>query len=172
MPAPTLHTPRATLRPHVLSDMDGFEAFYASTRASFMDAPKSRTHLWYGLSSEVGSWDLMGFGAWAIDVDGDLAGQVAITHPPHFPERELGWILFDGFEGRGYAFEAATVALHWAWEQGMPTLVSYIDHRNTRSIALARRLGAELDPQAATYDDVDVVYRHSPDTDGGPEAYA
>lgn len=173
MPAPILETPRLRLRPHVLSDIDAFAAFYKGDRAVHMDSPQNQTHLWYGFSSEIGSWDLIGFGGWAIDTkDGQLIGQVAITQPPHFPEREIGWILFDGFERQGFALEAATVALHWAWEQGMETLVSYIEKTNVRSIALANRLGATLDPTAQTYDDADLVYRHRPDADGTPEAYA
>lgn len=173
MPAPILETPRLRLRGHVLSDMEAFAAFFKGERAALVDSPQNKTHLWYGFSSEVGSWDLMGFGGWAIETrEGQLIGQIAITHPPHFPEREIGWILFDGFEGQGFATEAATAALHWAWEQGMDTLVSYIERSNTRSIALAERLGAVLDPEAKNYDDEDVVYRHRPDADGNPEAYA
>ena len=41
------------------------------------------------------------------------------------------------------------------------SLVSYIDARNTRSIALAKRLGATPDPAAARHEDGDVVYRHA-----------
>ena len=92
---------------------------------------------------------------------GTLAGQVAVIHPPHFPETEIGWILFDGHEGQGIAFEAAKLALDYTWSTIQPaSLVSYIDHRNTRSIALAERLGATRDDAAEKYDDVDVVYRH------------
>ncbi|MGH1415567.1 MAG: GNAT family N-acetyltransferase [Pelagimonas sp.] len=173
MPAPILDTPRLRLRPHVMSDFDAFATFFEGPRAAHMDKPQNPTHLWYGLSSEVGSWDLVGIGGWAVETrDGQLIGQVAITQPPHFAEREIGWILFDGYEGQGYAAEAATAALHWAWRQGMETLVSYIEKDNARSIALAERLGATLDPNGETYDDDDLVYRHSPDTDGNPEAYA
>jgi RimJ/RimL family protein N-acetyltransferase len=39
--------------------------------------------------------------------------------------------------------------------------VSYIDRNNSRSIALAERLGAVPDPDAATPDNSDdLVYRH------------
>ena len=105
----------------------------------------------------------MGHGGWAIETtEGALAGQVAITKPPHFAETEIGWILFDGFEGRSLAFEAARLALDWAWSAlPLSTLVSYIDAGNARSIALAERLGAVMDPKAARHDDRDVVYRHS-----------
>lgn len=173
MPAPILETPRLRLRPHVMSDMDAFAAFFEGSRAKHVNSPQNKTHLWYGFSSEIGSWDLVGFGGWAVETkDGQLIGQVAITQPPHFPEREIGWILFDGYEGKGYALEATTAALHWAWEQGMETLVSYIENTNERSISLANRLGATLDTSAENYDAEDLVYRHRPDADGTPEAYA
>lgn len=178
MPAPILHTPRLTLRPHVLSDMDPFWDFHQSDRAAYVGRPKTLTHQWYGIASEVGSWDLMGHGGWAVDLhDGRFIGQVAITQPPHFPEREIGWIFFDGHEGNGYATEAATAALLWAWSDlGADTLVSYIHPDNARSIALATRLGAQHDPDAPLPKGETAqetrVYRHSPDSDGNPEAYA
>jgi RimJ/RimL family protein N-acetyltransferase len=177
MTAPVIETPRLRLRPHRMDDMDAFWAFYQTPRAAFMGVPKNRTHLFYGLSSEVVSWDWMRHGGWAIDtLDGDFIGQVAIAQPPHFPEREIGWTLFDGHEGKGFAFEAASAALNWAWDQGYDTLVSYITPENTRSRALAERLGAVLDAGAPLPDgetpEETVVYRHSPDSDGSPEAYA
>ncbi|MEM8731089.1 MAG: GNAT family N-acetyltransferase [Pseudomonadota bacterium] len=161
--APTIETPRARLRPHVLEDMEAFWTFYQSPRAAYVDAPESRSDLWYKFASEIGSWDLCGYGGWAIETrDGRFAGQIAIIQPPHFPELELGWFLFDGFEGQGLAFETAAAARDYAFETLMvSTLVSYVDQRNTRSRALAERLGARLDPDAATFDDGDVVYRHS-----------
>ncbi|KUF09451.1 GNAT family N-acetyltransferase [Pseudoponticoccus marisrubri] len=178
MPAPILHTPRLTLRPHLRSDMDTFWTFFQGDRAGYVSAPATRSQLWYGFASEVGSWDLMGHGGWGVDLkDGTFIGQVAIGQPPHFPELEIGWIVFDGHEGQGYAQEAATAALHWAWGAlPIDTLVSYIHPGNTRSIALAERLGAQHDPDAPRPDGETpaetLVYRHRPDADGSPEAYA
>ncbi|MFZ5964587.1 GNAT family N-acetyltransferase [Thalassococcus sp. BH17M4-6] len=175
--APVISTARLRLRPHRMDDLEPFWAFYQTPRAAYVGAPKTRTHLFYGLSSEVVSWDWMGHGAWAIDsAEGELIGQVAITRPPHFPEREIGWTLFEGHEGKGYAFEAATAALNWAWAEGFDTLVSYITPENAPSIALAERLGATHDSAAALPDgetaEETVVYRHMPDADGSSEAYA
>ena len=160
--APTITTEHLNLRAHRASDMDAFWDFYQTPRADFMDKPQNRSHLWYGLMAEVGSWVVDGHGGWAVDLhDGTLIGQVAILQPPHFAETELGWLLFDGYEGLGYAHEAAEAALNFARETVKPaSLVSYIHRDNTRSKRLAERLGATPDPQAKAHDDEDIVYRH------------
>ena len=161
MIAPTLKGKGLNLRPHVAEDLDAFWAFYQTPRAEYLTAVRNRSDVWYGFGAQVASWTLYGMGAWAIEVEDKLAGQISVCQPPHFPEPEIGWILFDGFEGRGIAFQAATLALDHTWAHIRPkTLVSYIDQNNARSIALAQRLGAYPDPEAKKYDEVDVVYRH------------
>jgi RimJ/RimL family protein N-acetyltransferase len=89
-----------------------------------------------------------------------------------FPERELGWLVYPEAEGHGFAFEAATALRAWAREtRKFETLVSYIDPANLRSIRLAERLGAMLDPHAARPDPGDLVYRHfGPATEGATAA--
>ena len=74
-------------------------------------------------------------------------------------EPELGYLLLAGAEGKGYASEAAQAAAalrlrHPQW----PSVVSYIDPANARSIALVERLGATLDTAASDADLL--VYRH------------
>lgn len=164
--APLLHADGLVLRGHVLSDFDVFWHFYQTTkRAAYVGAPRNTTHLWYGLSAEILSWKLHGIGGWAIELDGQFVGQIAIAQQPHFPEIEIGWTLFDGFEGQGIAHRAAACALDWFWENTpADTLVSYITPENTRSIALAKRLGATHDPQATLptgeTPEETAVYRH------------
>ncbi len=161
MIAPVLTGSMATLRPHVASDLDAFWAFFQTDRAQYVSGPKNKTDLWNKFGAEVASWTLHGMGSWAIDVDDVLAGQISVMQPPHFAEVEIGWILFDGFEGQGIAFESAQLALDYTWSHiTPPSLVSYIDEQNTRSIALAERLGATPDPNAEKYDEEDIVYRH------------
>ena len=163
--APRLADGALALRHHVLSDFDAMWAFYQTDRAEFIGAPKNPTHLWYGMGSEVASWGLRGIGGWAIESDGQLAGQVAIMQPPHFPEIEIGWTLFDGFEGKNLAYRAAKLALEWFWQNtNENTLVSYITPENSRPIALAQRLGARHDPDAkrpaGESPEETAVYRH------------
>lgn len=164
MKAPTLETERLRLRHHRLSDMEAYWDFYqSSSRLALMDVPQTRTRLWYGWASEVASWELLGFGGWAVELhDGTLIGQVALTHPPHFPEPELGWFVFDAYEGKGLAYEAAAAAYDFALASPvLESFVSYIHQDNARSIALAERLGAQLDPQARSYAPHVSVYRHA-----------
>ncbi len=177
--APTIDTQRLRLRGHVASDFDHFANMFASERSTFMHGPLTRRQAWFAFCGDIAQWDLFGHGAWGIERldDGAFVGQVALNKPPHFPELELGWFMMEGFEGHGYAFEAAEMARSYAYvELGHDTLVSYIDAGNVRSIALAERLGATLDTTAKTPDDEDcLVYRHpSPEAlqDGGMEAYA
>lgn len=164
--APILTTTRLTLRPHVMADFAPLYALFGSDRARFMDGPYSPRQMWYWIAAEVGSWALQGFGSWGIErrSDGAFLGQLGINKPHHFPEVEIGWVLRAEGEGQGYACEAATAGLEWAWDNGHETLVSYIDRQNSRSIALAERLGAMQDPAAPlpegdTHDDT-FVYRH------------
>lgn len=159
--APDLSAGNIALRHHRLEDFDAFWTFAQSPRAAALDTPQSPTLLWFGLSSVIASWQLTGTGAWAIEVNGTLAGQVAISQPPHFTDPELGWTLLDGFEGHGIATRAAVLARDWFWTTtDHPCLVSYIDADNVRSIALAERLGAKHDPDAPVYKDAQLVYRH------------
>lgn len=162
--APILKTERLVLRAHRLEDFERLEALYASPRSKYINGPASRGDTWRMFAADVGHWVLLGFGAWAIEHrgTGDYVGQVGLNHPADFPERELGWLLWEEFEGHGYAFEAASCAREFAYGSlGWDTLVSYIDPENTRSIRLAERLGAVRDPNAPMPDgDPCLVYRH------------
>jgi RimJ/RimL family protein N-acetyltransferase len=162
---PTLHTARLTLRPHVMADFERYADMLADPeRSRFMGGPHDRRKAWSWFCGDIAEWHLMNHGSLAITLttSGDYIGQVAIIRPIHFPEEELGWSLFGGFEGRGYMTEAATAMRDWAFgPRGLTTMVSYIDPANTRSINVAKRLGATLDPQAATpNNDPTGVWRH------------
>ncbi|MCF6444201.1 GNAT family N-acetyltransferase [Nereida sp. MMG025] len=171
--APTLHTARLTLRPHVMADWPAFAGLMASDRARFMGGPYGQDAAWGMFCSDIAQWHLLGHGALAIEYEGNVVGQVAVNHPPHFPEVELGWLAFDGHEGRGFITEAAAALKLWAVRNlGLQTLVSYIDAANLSSIALAKRLGATHDHTARGPHPDDQVYRHMIDDDGGMEAYA
>lgn len=163
MIAPILQTDRLTLRPHTSDDFAPYAAFFASKRATTVGGPLSAKQAWFFFCNDIAQWSLHGFGAWGVErtEDGVFLGQVAIQHPPFFPERELGWVLLDGFEGHGYATEAAGAARDWAFANlDDARLVSYISPDNVTSISVAERLGAERDLIAEAPSEEDLVYRH------------
>ena len=178
--APTIETQRLILRPHQIADFEAYAEIFASDRAQYMNGPLSRRAAWDYFASDVAQWALFGFGSWAITTQTDdrMLGQVVLQKPDHYPEVELGWMILPEGEGKGYVYEAALAARDFAFETcGLETLVSYIDRANTRSIALATRLGAAQDetaplPDGETRTDT-AVFRHpAPDSDGSVEAYA
>ncbi len=166
---PTLETERLTLRAPQADDFDNLAAFMASDRAAFIGGPVSgQRDVWRILSNLAGHWLLRGFGMWAI-VPRDETAAIGVTggwQPKTWPEREIGWSLWSvEAEGKGYAYEAATAArAHLYARMGWTTAVSYIDRGNSRSIALAERLGCTLDQTAERPQDDDptpcLVYRH------------
>ncbi|MBY3084498.1 N-acetyltransferase [Rhizobium laguerreae] len=114
-------------------------------------------------AENVALWQLFGHGALTIELGetGECVGQVGINHGPLFPEKELGWFVYEPYEGRGYATEAALALRDWAFATlKLPSLVSYIAPGNAASVAVAERLGARLDPVAPRTDPADLVYRH------------
>lgn len=160
---PTLHTDRLILRPYLRSDFDTYAGFMGSDRALHMGGPIDREKAWTWFTNDVATWPLYGFGTLAVEMDGKLAGGVGLVHPPHFPEAECGWFIFDGFTGMGLAVEAGRAMLdHTFATTDLPSIVSYIGERNAASIRVAEKLGGVLDPDAkAPEDEGTLVYRHT-----------
>lgn len=165
--APLIRTERLVLRAHTLAGFDRFAAFYRSERSQYADGPVSKERAWDWFVAGAGRWPLLGFGAWAIEraEDGAYVGIVSLNHPvADGQERELGWLLWDGFEGHGFATEAARAAKAYAIDTlNWSSFVSYISKDNHSSIRLAERLGAYLDSEATITTDLDtLVFRHLP----------
>lgn len=145
---PVLDTERLTMRGPVLDDLEAMAAFYASDRSRFVGGPQSRELTWRSLAQEIGHWQMMGFGRWTLveKSTGAPVGIVGLWHPEGFPERELGWDLFEGATGKGYATEAGLAARTYAYEVlGWTTVISLIADGNAPSERVAARLGASYD---------------------------
>ena len=75
-------------------------------------------------------------------MSGQAAGRVGVIYNDGWHEPELGWHIYDGYEGKGYAYQACRAARRHAAEHlGMNSIMSYINPSNTRSLRLAERLG-------------------------------
>ena len=162
MIAPTLTTARLVLRPLRMTDFPAYRDFMTSDRARHMGGPFDLEGAWGQFCHDAGLWVLAGHGGLMIDTrDGETVGAVSLNAGPLFPETELGWMLYAGHEGKGYATEAALAFRDWAFDVlGLATLVSNIEPANAASVAVARRLGARLDGPADSGGDL--IYRHGP----------
>ncbi|MEM1373163.1 MAG: GNAT family N-acetyltransferase [Pseudomonadota bacterium] len=158
---PVLTTERLTLRAPRIEDFAAYArmAEQPSARFIFGEIP-SRTRAWFDFGQLIATWLLRGHGMWTVEAEGEVQGFVLIGFEPGDDEPELGFMFLPEAEGKGIAFEAATAARDYALSAlGLTTLVSYIDHENARSIALAKRLGGIRDTDAEKHDDT-VTYRY------------
>lgn len=147
MHIPTLLSERLTLRAPCLDDFEAIAAFRASDRARFVGGPFTPAQSWQYLAAMIGHWDLRGYGRWVIAETGaeDVAlGLVGPLFPIDWPEPEIAWTVFEAAEGKGYAFEAARLARDYAYQTlEWTTAASFVNANNTRSIALAEKLGCK-----------------------------
>ena len=156
---PTLQSARLHLRAPIRADFEDYAAFYLSERSGASEP--TRRKAWKAFAKEIVDWSLGGLGHWTVERERMHVGFVGFSQPDDYPEPEIGWALYDGYEGQGYATEAAGLAINWARGR-LASLVSYIDPGNTRSVAVAERLGATSDPAAARPEAAPdcLVYRH------------
>jgi len=169
-----IETERLILHPPQLSDFEAIETFLADKRSETLGAGNlDRLEAWKVFSRIAGMWFLRGYGVFVLEekATSKAIGSVGPWYPITWPEKEIGWSIWSAeAEGKGFAYEAAQAARDYAFNTlGWDTAVSYIDASNTRSRALAERLGAVIDPDAdypGKGTEVDgeepcLVYRHT-----------
>ena len=163
--APRLETERLILREFIAADLDAHAATLGDPEVMrFVGGkPMSREDSWRRLCSAVGSWHLIGIGAWAVEQksDGRMVGHCGFFEfqremsPSIRGEPEMGWIFDRSVHGQGIAFEACARALEWAEEHlqagSYPAIISL---ENIASMKLAEKLGFQRQP--------DVTYRDEP----------
>ncbi|MBA3910040.1 MAG: N-acetyltransferase [Rhodobacter sp.] len=166
---PVLETERLILREPREADFPAMLAFNDSPRSIFVGGPLERRWVWRGLLANIGHWALRDYGFYSVDTKaGEFIGRIGVIFHDEWPEPELAWHLYDGFEGLGYAAEAALAAkADYHARISTAPLISMIDVANSRSEALALRLGAVREVTHADPDGDYHIYRHP-----GPEARA
>lgn len=164
-PAPRLETDRLIIRSFHMDDFDAFAEFHADpVRAPGFGEVYTRDQSWRWFACNIGHWHIHGYGYMTVEdkETGRPCGICGIWNPEGWPEPEIGWVVYEAFEGKGIAYEAAIRVRRWAYEElGLKTLTSNILASNARSQALATRLGAKYE---RTYHNVhmgeDQLWRH------------
>jgi RimJ/RimL family protein N-acetyltransferase len=143
---PTLETDRLILRPPVAQDLDGFAELVADEEAArFIGGVQSRAMAWRNLCVMAGSWATQGFAMFSVIEKGSglWVGRIGPWRPEGWPGTEVGWGLLRSAWGRGYAVEAAAVAIDWAFDTlGWTEVIHCIAPQNLNSAGVARRLGS------------------------------
>lgn len=162
---PVIETARLRLRVPRTQDFALFHEIMRGPRGIHF-GEMTREEAWLDFAQMCAGWMLRGHGAWTIELrDGSTpVGFVLLGLDQEDPEPELGYLLSDAAEGQGIAREAAEAARAFAFDSlEWTSLASFIAPGNSRSIALAERLGAHLDGRIGPDDDPMLVYRHKPE---------
>ncbi|MDX8449892.1 GNAT family N-acetyltransferase [Mesorhizobium captivum] len=161
---PTLESERLVLGGWRKNDFPAHAAFFADEqRMRYMGGPKSECEAWTAFAAMLGEWVLNGYGMFAVQLKetGSVVGFVGLWHPSYIDEPELAWSLYAGFEGRGYAVEAARRVQVWtARDLGLPPLMTFIHPENLPSQAVAKRLGATPLPPTTLRGEPRLFFRH------------
>lgn len=160
---PVIETERLILREPQDQDFDAIVRFAASDRTQFVGGKQSSWEAWRGHLATIGHWVTRGYGMWIVEdrETGQPAGRVGFLNHVGWQEPELGWQVFEGFEGRGIAYEAALAAREaGARHFGLNGVISYIHRDNIRSLKLAARLGATVESEGELLGNPVLIHRH------------
>ena len=165
IPVPRLETERMVLRGPEGRDFPTVVAFQKDAeRTKFIGgASETEFDVWGAYCRAIGHWMWNGYGFWTLEdkATGEAVGRVGFINHLGWAEPELGWHMFAAGEGRGLAHEAAlTIRAYGARHLGLDRVISYIDPANTRSRALAERLGAMVEREAELLGKPCLIYRH------------
>ena len=140
--APRFETERLILRGPEMPDAEPFIAFSADKERSegFGYIPQ-RDEAWRWFALNIGHWHIHGYGYLTIEdkETGNPAGICGIWNPEGWPEPEIGWVVYEGFEGKGIAYEAAIAVRAWAYAE-LKFYNAHVKHRSQPTHAPSRLL--------------------------------
>jgi RimJ/RimL family protein N-acetyltransferase len=161
--SPRLETSRLILRLPRIEDFDGYAELHADEEAArHIGGTLPRAAAWRKFLQMPGAWAIQGFAMFSLveKASGQWIGQAGPWKPEGWPGTEVGWSLRREFTGKGYACEAATAAIDWAFDAlGWSEVIHSIQLPNRASIMLAERLGSVyrgMENLPPPYEDVEI----------------
>jgi RimJ/RimL family protein N-acetyltransferase len=139
-----IETERLLLRRFSAEDLDDFVALHSEPEVTRFIRPLDRAEAEERLGKDKEEWRERGHGMLVVaDKHSDeFLGRIAIKYWPQVGETELGWTLRREAWGEGYATEAGAACRDWALTNlDVPYLTAMIVPENSRSVAVAERLG-------------------------------
>src|SRR6476620_9585025 len=115
---PILETERLLLRLPQRSNFERFAEMYGDEEtARHIGGHLARAAAWRKFLAMPGAWAIQGFAMFSVieKASGEWIGQAGPWMPEGWPGTEVGWSLRRQFTGQGYAFDAASAAIDWAF---------------------------------------------------------
>jgi RimJ/RimL family protein N-acetyltransferase len=150
--APVIETSRLILRPHRRDDFEELAKMWADPIVwrYTVGSASSEQRSWFRLLGFPGSWNILGFGYWAVEErsSGRYVGAIGFAEmrreiqPSIEGIPELGWALAPHTHGKGYATEALKAALEWGDRHfNRARTVCIIHPENAASLRVAAKIG-------------------------------
>lgn len=145
---PQLCTPRLTLRVPRIEDFERYAQVIGDPQAArYIGGHLPRAGAWRRFLQMPGAWLVQGYAMFSVveTASGRWLGQTGPWQPDGWPGTEVGFVFHPDAWGQGYAREAATAAIDWAFDHlGWHEVIHCIDPDNSASQRLAQRLGSSL----------------------------
>lgn len=145
-----IETERLLLRPPIAADRPALHAMWADPRVMAMLGPVKDAEASDATIARHDGYRDEGIGFWTVlrKSDGAFVGFCGLKRgDPHNPiagELEAGWMIAHEHWRRGYALEAMTAAIDWAWWHiDAPRIVAITSAVNHASRALMEQLGMQ-----------------------------
>ena len=139
-----IETERLQLRPLTVDDLDDVLALQAEPEVMRFLGRLDRGQATEWLQITERQWAEVGYGRAAVidRASGRFVGRSGLRYWPEFEETEVGWVLHPDVWGQGLATEAGNASLRWGFKNlYVPYITAIINPENTRSNAVAQRLG-------------------------------
>jgi RimJ/RimL family protein N-acetyltransferase len=143
---PCIETARLYLRLPRIEDFDAYAELHADEEAArHIGGALLRAPAWRKFLQMPGAWAVQGYAMFSVieRASGRWIGQAGPWQPEGWPGTEVGWAFHRSSWGRGFATEAPTAAIDWAFANlGWSEVIHSIAPENHASQALAVRLGS------------------------------
>ena len=149
-----LETSRLWLRPPALTDAEPFmEIFWdaevvENKQVTLTEPPGGIEQARRRTQALTAHWTTRGFGVWTVveKATGQVIGCVGLQQWKDWPGIELAWVIHRSRWNHGFATEAATAALEWAWSNtAIDHIISLINAADERSMRVARKVGERFE---------------------------
>ncbi|HUI88798.1 MAG TPA: GNAT family N-acetyltransferase [Anaerolineales bacterium] len=150
MKIPTLETTSTRLRPFKLDDVDALFQI-ANQRDIFKyfpnPAPWTREKAGKFIQSQLEHWQRHGFGWWGVEAaeHPELVGWNGLQYLPETDEVEVGYLISQTFQGRGWTTEGTIASLRFGFETlGIESIIAIVHPDNIASQRVALKCGLSL----------------------------